>query len=84
MLEKIKQETHDAVDQPKHSCASLKRKILDFCVTRCTVRASSLENMLCNHEEIVSLFATLLTDKEEGQGLNADKNREITGLVQRQ
>ena len=82
MLEKIKKEIHDAVDQPKHSYASLKRKILDFCVTRWTVRARSLENILCNYEGIVSLFARLLTDKEERQGLNADKIREITGLVQ--
>ena len=34
MLEKIKKEINDAVDQPKHSYASLKKKILDFCVTR--------------------------------------------------
>ena len=56
MLEKIKKEIHDAIDQPKHSCASLKRKILDFCVTRWIVRASLLENVMFNYEEIVSLF----------------------------
>ena len=82
MLEKIKKEIHDAVDHPKHSYDSLKKKILNFCVTRWTVRATSLQNILSNYEGIVSLFARLLTDREEKQGLNADKIREITGLVQ--
>ena len=84
MLEKIRRKIHDAVDQPKHSYTSLKIKILNFCVTRWTVRATSLENILKNYEGIVALFTRLLSDQEEKKGLNTDKIRESTGLVQYQ
>ena len=75
MLEKVMKDIHDAVDEPKHSYASLKAKILDLCVTRWIVRATSLNNILKNYKGIVSLFATIMSDRVEEKILKADKLR---------
>ena len=46
------------------------------------MRATSLENILKNYKGIVALLTRLQSDQEEEKGLNAEKIREITGLVQ--
>ena len=84
MLGKVKDtidECRRAVNKPKNVYASLNAKILDFCVTRWTVRADSLKNIMKNYLALQTLFATILTDKVEKKGVNGEKRAEISGLV---
>ena len=84
MLGKVKDtidECRRAVNKPKNVYASLNAKILDFCVTRWTVRADSLKNIMKNYLALQTLFATILTDKIEKKGVNGEKRAEISGLV---
>jgi len=71
----------NGITRKKNEYASLKAKILDFCVTRWTVRAGSLKNIMKNYEALLTLFAKILGDSTERNRLNKDKRAEIGGLV---
>ena len=60
---------------------SFLEKAFNFCVTRWTVRASSLKSVDSNHLSIMSMFAEIMMDKEEKKGLNEEKKREVIGLI---
>ena len=78
MLGKVKDTIDDfrrAANTPKNVYASLNAKILEFCVTRWTVRARSLNNIMNNYLALQTLFATILTDKIEKKGVNGNMLR---------
>ena len=70
-----------AVTEKNNVYTSLKAKILEFCVTRWTVRAGPLNNIMKNYEALQTLFARILTDKVEKNGFDEEKRTEISGLV---
>ena len=71
----------NGITRKKNEYASLKANILDFCVTRWTVRAGLLNNIMKNYEALLTLFAKILTVPAERNRLNKDKRAEIGGLV---
>ena len=81
MLKKVQKEIKDSVTDPKKYYTTLRSKILDFCVTRWTVRAKSLNNILMNYVALVTLFTKIMSDQRERSALNQEKIREITGLI---
>ena len=84
MLDKVKHTIDScrrAVNEPKNVYASLNTKILNFCVTRWTVRADSLNNIMKNYIALQTLFATILIEKTEKKGVNSDKRAISIGLV---
>ena len=81
MLKKVQKEIQDSVTDPKTYYTTLRSKILDFCVTRWTVRAKSLNNILKNYVALVTLFAKIMSEQSERSALNQEKTREITGLI---
>ena len=81
MLKKTQNEIQDSVTVPKNYYTTLRSKIIDFCVTRWTVRAKSLDRILKNYVALITLFTNIMSDQKERLALNQEKNREITGLI---
>ena len=77
MLDSLKR-NEIAVDSNYYS--TLKSKILDFSITRWTVRHRALNNIRKNYIPLLTLFAKILSDNEEKKGLNTEKKAEINGL----
>ena len=80
-LEKAKDDIKRGINAPPSYYTSLTKKVLDFCVTRWTVRYNSLHSIDVNHLSLLSLFCSILLDKDERRGLKVEKVREITGLI---
>ena len=69
------------ISEPPSYYTTLSRKILDFCVTRWTVRANSLISIDVNHLGLITLFVTIMSDREERSNLDAEKTRDIVGMI---
>ena len=67
--------------EPPSYYTLLSKKILDFCVTRWTVRANSLKSIDVNHLGLMTLFVTIMSDKEKRSNLGAEKTRDIIGMI---
>ena len=80
-LERVKNTIKQGINAPPSYYTNLKKKVLDFCVTRWTVRASSLSSIDQNHLALLKLFCDILMDRTERNSLNAEKLQEISGLV---
>ena len=50
-------------------------------MTRWTVRYNSLHSIDVNHLSLISLFCSILLDRNERNGLKIEKLRELTGLI---
>ena len=73
-LEVVKNRIRDCRGHVPSWYTSLSKKVLQFCVTRWTVRASSLLSIDSNHLSIMSLFAVTMLNKEDKNGLNEERN----------
>ena len=80
-LEKAKEDIKRGINAPPSYYTSLTKKLLDFCVTRWTVRYNSLHSIDVNHLSLLSLFCSILLDRDERNGLKVEKVRKITGLI---
>ena len=77
----MKNTIKQGINAPPSYYTNLKKKVLDFCVTRWTVRASSLSSIDQNHLALLQLFCDMLMDRTERNSLKAEKLQEISGLV---
>lgn len=79
MLEQLKDE--EIIGPCKYYC-TLRAKILNFSIKRWTVRHKALYNIRRNYIPLLTLFAKILLDPVERNGLNNEKEVEINGLIQ--
>ena len=80
-LEVVKERIRDCKGNVPLYYTSLSKKVLNFYVTRWTVRASYLMSIDINHLSILSMFAEIMMDKEEKKDLNEEMKREVIGLI---
>ena len=79
-LERVKNTIKQGINAPPSYYTNLKKKVLDFCVTRWTDRASSLSSIDQNHLALLKLFCDMLMDRTERNSLKAEKLQEISGV----
>ena len=80
-MEVVKKRIKSGIHAPPSYYTTLTKKVLDFCVTRWTVRSKSLLSIDVNHISLLVLFCDLVSDRVEKKNLDAEKLREIHGLI---
>ena len=80
-MEVVKKRIKSGIHAPPSYYTTLTKKVLDFCVTRWTVRSKSLLSIDVNHISLLVLFCDLVSDRVEKKNLDAEKLRKIHGLI---
>ena len=80
-MEVVKERIKSGIHVPPSYYTTLAKEVLDFCVTRWTVRSKSLLSIDVNHISLLVVFCDLVSDRVEKKNLDAEKLREIHGLI---